>query len=297
MNQISERYAGYDCVKLENTAVSVWVTRDVGPRIIGLALPDGDNLLAVVPQASATTPAGNVYQLRGGHRLWHAPEHIERTYVPDDTAVTINNIPNGIQTVQDVEASTGIEKRMAITLPDDAAKIVIEHTLTNRGLWPIELAPWAITQLKPGGFAILPQADRATGLLPSRRMAFWPYTRLNSPHLQLSDRYVFFHATIEGDEAFKIGWDNWDGWLAYWVDNTLFIKEAAYQKDAEYYDFGSSSECYSDYRFLELETLGPRTTLAPDASVSHQEVWRLFPNVSLQAEETAVAEVMAQLLI
>jgi hypothetical protein len=297
MKQTNERYANYDCVKLENKALSLWVTRDVGPRIIGLALQGGDNLLAVVPQATATTPAGNVYQFRGGHRLWHAPEDVERTYVPDDTAVTITNIPNGIQTSQAIEAPTGIEKQMAITLPDETAKVIIDHTLINQGPWPVELAPWAITQLKPGGFAILPQTDRPTGLLPNRRLAFWPYARLKSPHLQLNDRYVFFQAAIEDDEAFKVGWANWDGWLGYWVDDTLFIKEADYQNGADYFDFGSSSECYCDYRCLELETLGPRTTLAPGEAVSHQEVWRLFPNVSLTAEETAVTEVISRLKI
>lgn len=294
MKQTNERYANYDCVKLENDSLTLWVTQGVGPRIIGLQVAGGDNLLAVHPQVVSNTPSGSVYQFRGGHRLWHAPEDPERTYVPDDTAVTITPIPNGIQTTQAIEAGTGIQKQMAITLPDDAAHVIIDHTLINHGPWPVELAPWAITQLKAGGFAILPQTRVDTGLLPNRRLSFWPYTRLNSPHLQLGDRFVFVQAAME-NEAFKMGWANPSGWLGYWIDGTLFVKEAVYQDGADYFDFGSSSECYCDDHFLELETLGPRTTLPPGESVTHREVWRVFPNVMLAAEETAVTNQLSQL--
>jgi len=281
MNRTNERFAEYECIKLKNESLQLWVTRDVGPRIIGLQIHGGDNLLAVVPGRSATTPAGKVYQFRGGHRLWYAPEDPERTYWPDDTAVTITEVPNGIQTIQAVEPDTGIEKQMTVTMPDDTAHVIIDHTLTNRGTGtPVELAPWAITQFKTGGFAILPQTSRDTGLLPNRRLALWPYTRLNSPHLHLGDRFVLVHAAMT-NEKFKIGWANSEGWLAYWVDNTLFVKYALYQDSADYYDFGSSSECYCDDDFLELETLGPRTILVPGASIIHREVWHVYPDVML----------------
>ena len=294
MKHTNEQYANYDCIKLENEALALWITQNAGPRIIGLSVPGGSNLMALVPQAVANTPAGHEYQFRGGHRLWHAPEDPERTYVPDDTAVTITHLPNGIQTTQAVEALTGIEKQMTITLPDESARVIIDHTLTNRGPWPVELAAWAITQLKPGGLAILPQAVEDTGLLPNRRLTFWPYARIDSPHLQLGNRYIILHAAMQ-NESFKLGWANPHGWLAYWIDNTLFVKQAAYQAEADYYDFGSSSECYCNDIILELETLGPRTTLEPNATVTHREEWRVYPNIDLTAEETAVAETLARL--
>lgn len=296
IKQTNERYAEHECVKLENSSVALWVTQEAGPRVIGLQLPGGGNLMAVIPGVASTTPSGNVYQFRGGHRLWHAPEDPERTYLPDDAPVAITSIPNGIQVTQPVEAGSGIEKRMSITLSGESAQVIIDHTLTNRGLWPVELAPWAITQLKPGGFAILPQATAETGLLPNRRLAFWPYASINSPHLQLGDRYIFVHAAMN-DGKFKMGWANPAGWLAYAVDDTLFVKRAAYQADGDYYDFGSSSECYCDPRIIELETLGPRTTLPPGGSINLREEWRLYPDVTLAAEEAAVAELLARLNI
>jgi hypothetical protein len=294
MKRTDERFAGYDCIRLENKALQLWVTKNVGPRIIGLQLSGGDNLFAVLPHFIVTTPAGNKYHFRGGHRLWYAPEEPERTYYPDDAAVTITEIPNGIMTTQAVETATGIEKQMAITMPDDTAHVAIDHILTNRGETAVELAPWAITQFRPSGFAVLPQTGQDTGLLPNRRYALWPYTNINSPHLKTGNEFIFIHAEMK-NEKFKIGWANTEGWLAYWVDNTLFIKQADYQATADYFDFGSSSECYCDDNFLELETLGPRTTLAPGVLVKHREIWRIFPEVALAADETAVKEILAKL--
>ena len=297
MKRSNEHFAGYDCVKLANESLSLWVTKDAGPRIIGLQVAGGDNLLAVIPQVKAVTPSGKAYHFRGGHRLWYAPEDAERTYFPDDTAVSITRTPNGIRTTQAVEVETSIEKQMTISLPDDTAQVIIDHHLTNRGpSKSIMLAPWAITQLKPGGFAILPQSNRDTGLLPNRRLAFWPYSRVQSPHLQLGDRFVFIQATME-DEKFKVGWANLDGWLAYWVEQLLFVKEAIYQIGETYYDFGSSSECYCDDNFLELETLGPQKILGPGESVTHREVWRIYSDVSLTMDESAVTKTFTELNI
>jgi hypothetical protein len=295
MKRSDESFAGYECVCLENQAVKVWVTKDVGPRIIGLQTGGGDNLLAVVPGLSAVTPGGNRYHFRGGHRLWYAPEDPERTYLPDDSAVTITEIENGIRTTQTVEPTTSIEKEMSISLPDDSAQVVIEHALTNRGGGTaVDLAPWSITQLKAGGFAILPQSTENSGLLPNRQLAFWPYSDINSTQLKLGNEFLFVAARME-NERFKIGWPNPVGWLAYWVDGTLFVKEAAYQAGAEYFDFGSSSECYCDDNFLELETLGKRTLLEPGERVTHLEVWRIYPEVVVEMDETAVGEKLREL--
>ncbi len=292
LKQTVEQYAGYACLRLENSAVSVWITQHVGPRIIGLQLTAGDNLLAVVPDMMETTPSGKNFYFRGGHRLWHAPEDAERTYQPDNSSVSIMPVENGVRVTQPTERLTHIQKQMTITLPDETACVVVDHTLTNDGCVSMPLIPWAITQMRPGGVAILPQSTAAPTYLPNRALALWPYTRFDSPHLQWGDRYIFVHANMTAGKL-KIGWANTEGWLAYWVDGVLFVKEVAYQHDGEYVDFGSSSECFCNEQFLELETLAPRTMIEPGATVSHREVWRLYTPVLPKMTETAVAEMIA----
>jgi len=291
------RFAGYDCVKLENDALALWVTQSVGPRIIGLALPGGANLLAELPDETLECPGRGTFSFYGGHRLWYAPEDPRRTYLPDDAPVTIADLANGVLVTQPVEAQTGIQKSLTISLPGRNARVVIDHTIHNWRQQPVELAPWAITQLRPGGVAVLPQATNLAdehGLLPNRHIALWPYTPINSPHITWGDRYVFVEATMESG-ALKIGFPNPVGWIGYALGDTFFVKHAAYRPDAAYFDRGSSSECYCNPRFFELETLGPRTTLVPGESVTHRETWAMYAGVTVRRDEAAMQELVDQL--
>lgn len=288
-------FAGHDCVKLENGSLAVWLTRSVGPRILGLALLDGQNLFAELPEYTIECPGVGPYWLRGGHRLWYAPEDPRRTYLPDDEPLALTEIADGLCLIQPVEAPTGVQKVLTVTLPGPEGRVVVDHTLCNRGDSPVQLAPWAITQLKPGGVAVLPQATAPAdeyGVLPNRHLVLWPYTQIESPHITWGDRYLLVEATMQAG-ALKIGFPNPAGWLAYVVDGTLFAKKADYQPGADYYDRGSSSECYCNPQFLELETLGPRATLAPGNSVSHRETWLVRAGCSVQDVPWLMGEIRA----
>ena len=97
MDNILTTFAGYECVRVNSGALSLWITTSIGPRIIGLTIGHSQNLLAVVPEATTVTPSGKRYHFRGGHRLWHGPEDPEKTYVPDDGPVKVmTNHPDGL---------------------------------------------------------------------------------------------------------------------------------------------------------------------------------------------------------
>jgi hypothetical protein len=284
-----------ECVRLANQSLSILVTRTVGPRIIALQLSGDKNLFAELPDVKLDCPGRGQLTLWGGHRLWHAPEEARRTYLPDDRPPAIVQIDNGLLVTQPVEEETGIQKSMTITLPDHSVTVIIDHTLKNQGSWPVELAPWAITQVKPGGVAILPQRSAPSdpaGLLPNRQLTLWPYTDINSPHITWGNRFIFISATMPAG-ALKIGFPNPEGWLAYYNNHTLFVKEALFDPQATYFDHGSSSECYCNDRFLELETLGPRGTISPGEEATHREVWHVYGEVNFsptEAETLALAD-------
>ena len=141
--------------------------------------------------------------------------------------------------------------------------------------------------------AILPQSNEETGFLPNRSIAVWPYTDINSPHIQWGNRYILIPTKMKS--PFKIGFPNRRGWLAYWNEGTLFVKRAAYYPKAQYYDFGSSSECYSNGDFLELETLAPISTLEPDESVTHIETWEVYGDVEFPKNEGAAGAIIKEL--
>jgi hypothetical protein len=287
------KFLDYECAALENEHLSLLVTRSVGPRIISLRLNGGENLFAELPDFVTKRPDGRDFHFRGGHRLWHAPESMPRTYAPDDDPVEIIQTGDNFSVTQQVEAETGIEKSMRISLTRDKAQVILHHTLTNRGPWSIECAPWAITQFKTAGVAILPQSMEQTDLLPNRSLTLWSYTDVASPHVTWGNKYILIHA--ETQPPFKVGFPNPRGWLAYWLDGTLFVKRAAYDPQSTYYDHGSSSECYCNSHFLELETLAPIGVLEPGASVTHIETWELHKDVEHPTDETTVRNIVGEL--
>ena len=64
---------------------------------------------------------------------------------------------------------------------------------------------------------------------------------------------------------------------------------------AGYYDFGSSSECYCNDSFVELETLAPAATIAPDASAFHTETWELYSDIVCPENEDSVQMIVEKL--
>ena len=248
-----------------------------GPRIVGLRYKGSANLLASLSQPAIPTPYG-AYSYVGGHRLWYAPEAMPRSYIPDDDGLTVSQFHDGVLLQGRQEVATGIRKRIEIHLGPDRPQITLKHTLVNEGLWDVELAPWAITMFCLGGTAILPfrsEAVNLDGLLPNRRLAIWPYSKINDPRLRLEDDFILVSAS-PGLPLFKIGAFNPRGWVAYWNQGVLFRKIFDVEADGRYPDYGCNAEIYCDEHFVELESLAPLVKVAAGSSVSHTERWELY---------------------
>lgn len=286
-------FLGLECSVLENDTLKLLVTRSVGPRLLAFGFKDGENIFAELPAIVIDYPGIPAFHFYGGHRLWHAPEEPRRTYLPDDSPVDISPSENGLTVTQKTEPQTGLQKTINVHFPGEVPQVVITHHLTNHGEWPVTCALWAITQLKTGGTAILPQARPDTGVLPNRSLVLWPYTSMVNPNVRLGSDYILLDAEL--DAPFKIGFPNPRGWLAYWWSDVLFVKRAEYDSQAAYFDFGSSSECYCDHRFIELETLSPIRTIAPGETASHSEVWELYKDIDRPRHESDAQRIVETL--
>ena len=286
-------FLGQNCFSLENETLKLLVSQSVGPRILSLSFAGSENLLAELPDFVLECPGVGKFHAYGGHRLWHAPEEPSRTYLPDDSPVEVAALENGCLLTQDVESKTGLQKSMKIHLVGEKPQVVVTHCLSNHGMWPVTCAPWAITQLKPGGVAILPQICEDTCVLPNRSLVLWPYTNMADSNVQWGRHYITLDAKVA--VPFKVGFPNPRGWLAYWLNGTLFVKRARYEAQAAYFDFGSSSECYCNDRFIELETLAPVATIAPGASVTHVETWELYSEIDPPCDEKDVQALVDKL--
>lgn len=296
----TSRFLELDCVRLKNESIELLVTQSVGPRIIRLSFLEGKNLFAELPDLALDCPGKDEkLNLYGGHRLWHAPQVECRTYLPDNQPVGIKAIENGLEVIQSTELETGIKKSMRITLPDDGPTVIFDHKFKNEGMWSIETAPWAITQLPAGGVALMPQLTDnvdATGVWPNRSIALWPFTDINSPNIHWGNRFIFVESNMQA-RMLKFGFPNPEGWLAYHRDDMLFVKHAAYHPDLPYFDRGSSSQIYCDPRIIELETVAPKTVIAPGETVTHREIWTLYSAIQFEPSEEAAQTLVKQLNI
>jgi hypothetical protein len=263
---------------ISNNHLRLEFLAEAGPRIVRLMLAGSDeNQLAETPDVHWTTPYGEYY-LRGGHRLWHAPEAVPRSSVPDNSGLTIEELDGAVRLAQPPEPDTKIRKSIEMRLHADQPAVTLRHELWNGGAWPVELAPWAITQLRLGGTAVLPQRvepmDR-DGVWPNRHLVLWPYTRWQDPRLRLGDESVLIEAQPQ-ETVFKVGYLNHHGWIGYLREGVLFVKRFETHTDQPHADMGCNVEVYCNERFIELETLAPLCRLEPGRSVTHVETWELY---------------------
>jgi hypothetical protein len=266
------------CLHLSNGIVELLATTDVGPRVLSCGFVDDKNLFYTDPEKKQMQ--GTDYTVHGGHRLWHAPEDKERTYVPDDDPVTWETIDRGVRLVGPTPAETGIGKTVSLRLAADEPVVEVTHELTNDGLWPVELAPWGVTVLGVDGTAVIPLSRDDEGLRTDRSLSLWPYTSLADDRLTLADEAVLIEGDPEADTECKIGASGADEYTGYVSDGIGFRKEFHYNEDATYPDQGSAVEVYTNGSLLELETLGPLQEVAPGESAVHTETWRLMADVA-----------------
>jgi hypothetical protein len=288
-------FNGWPTRILENRFLRLEYLTDA-PRIVRFAPAGKPNLFADLGKEMVATEHGDFY-FRGGHRLWHAPEAMPRTYVPDNEGARVSDIPGGVRIDQPVEAWTNISKSLEIRLNPDQPQVIVRHELRNDGPWAVELAPWALTMFRQGGVAIFPQPVGNTdpaGLLANRQLVIWPYTQLGSdPRLVLRDDCILIRATPSLPPV-KIGYFNPHGWEGYWLDGTLFVKRFDSPAGASFPDGGCNTETYCNHKFIELETLGALASLAPGATTVHTETWEIYDSLDQPFIPAAVVELLSK---
>jgi hypothetical protein len=262
-----------DVVDVELGPYRVAVATGFGPRVTGLRLGDGPEMLAILgPDVVVDHPDSDVFRLHGGHRLWAAPEIPMITYAGDEKPCEVH-VDAGTVTITGAGDDAGLSKQVVVR--PEGGRLEVVHTIANIGEAAIELAPWAITQVPLGGLAILPLGGvpDTKGLTADRSLVLWPYT-------DLSDRRLTFRADAmiidaSPGSALKLGSGPRPGRLGYLEQGHLFIKQIPTAAEGELADRGAVGQVYVNDVFCELESLGPITRLEPGASVTHTEWWSI----------------------
>ena len=277
-------YKGWhNCYRVTNGDIELIVTGDVGPRIIRFGFVGGQNLFKEFPDQLGKS-GEEKFQLRGGDRVWKAPEDPVATWAPDNVAVEIQSTDSGLIAREPVEPLTHLQKEIEISMAATGNSVTVSHRITNRSLFTLEFAPWALTMMAQGGVAVTgfpPRGEHPLNLEATNPLVMWAYTNLADPRWKFTKKYLILRQDTNNTEAQKLGLFNKDTWAAYLLNGEAFIKRAQADATKVYPDFGCSFETFTNNDFLEVETLGPLTKVEPGHTVEQVEHWALSRNVRL----------------
>jgi hypothetical protein len=278
-------YGGWpNCYRLSNGETELIVTSDVGPRVMRYGFIGGQNLFVEIADQMGKS-GESWWAMRGGHRLWAAPEVKPDTYALDNGPVQATIGKGSITLLQPVEPETGLQKEIVVGYDASSdGQVTVRHRLSNKGKQTRRLAPWALSQMAKGGAAIVafpPRGGHNEQLLPTHPLVMWAYTNFADRRWLFTNKYLILRQDAADPSPQKTGLFNVDTRAAYLLGTDLFIKRSQAREEAVYPDFHCSFEIFTNGDFLELETLGPLSDLTPGATVEHVERWSLHKDVRL----------------
>ncbi len=300
MIEYKEKYqfAGWkNCLYLSNGRIEMVITTDVGPRVIRLGYKNQQNLFREFEDQVGKT-GGDGYRLYGGTRFWHGPEENPRCYYPDNVPVKYEWDGKTVRLLQDVEATTGMQKEIFITMDPNKDNAGIRYRIHNKNLWDIKFAPWILTIMNLGGRAVVPHEPFQTwedNYSPVRPLVLWAYTTMDDPRWIWGKKYIQLKQDREANTRQKLGILNKLGWIAYSLGEDLFIKRFNFEKDVEYADYGVNSEIYTDNDIFEVETLGRFAPVKPGGYAEHAENWNVFKS-EINEKEASIDSILLPLL-
>jgi hypothetical protein len=279
-------YKGWhNCWRVSNGDVELIVTADVGPRIIRYGFVNGQNLFKEFPDQLGKSGEKD-FQLRGGDRVWKAPEDHIATWAPDNAPVEITLTPTGLIARAPVEPLTNLQKEIEISLAPSGTEVRVAHRIRNRSLFALEFSPWVLTMMAPGGIAVTafpPRGKHPIDLAVTNPLAMWAYTDLSDKRLTFTRKYLALRQDPHNSAAQKVGIFNPRTWAAYVLNGEAFIKVAQADPAKTYPDFGCSFETFTNNEWLELETLGPLAKVPAGGEVEQVEHWALYKKIGLHA--------------
>ncbi len=279
-------YKGWhNAYRVTNGEVELVVTGDVGPRIIRFGFVGGQNLFKEYAEQLGKTGEPKA-QLRGGDRVWKAPEDPIATWAPDNVPVDITITSSGLIARAPVEPLTNLQKEIEVQMAATGTNVTVIHRITNRSLFPLEYSVWSLTMMAPGGIAISgfpPRGTHPANLEATNPLVMWAYTNLADKRWVFTKKYLTLQQDSANSNAQKLGMFNPDTWGAYVLNGEVFVKRAHAISGETYPDFGCSFETFTNNEFLEMETLSPLTKLAPGKTAEQTEHWSLHRNVKLAA--------------
>lgn len=257
---------------LETKDIKIGIPLEFGLRISYLSYQDSENLFFVQPTDMTDMSLPNGWRVRGGHRLWTAPES-EKHYYPDNQPISYEIVDDVVILSQQEDPWLKIEKSIEISFPtSNTVKVV--HKVKNTDTVSHTFSPWGVSSMAGGGIQYIPLPQRQGGYNPLLRYSTWDYACLGDERVDYSLEQIKISHKPTG-KKFKMGLGHPDGPVKYVNRGVVFEKTYDIFKDKLYPDGNVSFETFMCDHAVEVETLSPLQEVEPGQTASHTELWRL----------------------
>jgi len=256
----------------DNGVIEIGIPLEFGIRIGHLSYKEEENLFYEQPNDlnDLCTPEG--FRVRGGHRLWIAPES-EKEYFPDNSPITYEIKENTIRLFQAEDSWLGVKKSIEITFFCDE-EISIKHKVLNTEKRERKFSIWGVTSVAPCGKVFIPLRYRENGYDPLHKITMWDYTSLGDERVKYGRELITLsHKPVL--QKYKIGVGHPNGPVTYENKGVIFEKLYEINPNLEYPDGGVSFETFMCRHMVEIESLSPLFDVKAGEQVEFCENWRL----------------------
>jgi hypothetical protein len=143
----------------------------------------------------------------------------------------------------------------------------IQYSIINQSTDTIQIAPWEITRVAPGGMTIWPEGDTA------KRGDLKPF-------IQSMNKICWFNYPTGKIPAGvpKLFADGDQGWMAQWKEGYLLLKIFENVSVSDQAKDEAEIELYAnpDGTYIEIEQQGKYVKLAPNQSLQYAVVWKML---------------------
>ena len=256
----------------DNGVVQLIIPLEYGIRIGHFSYINEENVFYEQSSKEQDLTTEDGWRIRGGHRLWLAPED-DDTYFPDNDPISYMVQGDDIILHQNIDKRLGVKKSIQISFGKDASVSLI-HGIRNCNQTAITRSLWAISAMAPGGTEVIPLGHQEDKMSHWHRISWWDNTCLGDERVTYEkERIIIRHYPI--DKQYKIGVGHPDGPICYANHGVVFEKTYDVNQDSVYPDGNVSFETFFCVHMAEMESLSPLVTIKPGESAYHKEIWTL----------------------
>lgn len=270
-----------DCYRISNRQCEVIIGASCGGRVLSFAMA-GKNIIYENEIQNGKTL--NDWQKErfdpDAGRFDYGPEKITQpihalSWMGKWKAETTGSFSLKLTSMTD--SALGLQSEREFILNPDSAILTIHQTARNIGDKLLVRHFWGRTLLKPNGFLWMPLHSESRFEKGWGRFLWNPDRIEPNPaiddRIQISNHNFRFYAV---GKTIKGGTDSPKGWMAYRLDNLLFVKQFRIYPNGDYSGSDHMTGIfYSNGKFIELEPCSPTYNIPPGSSIGFTEYWEL----------------------